>query len=186
MHKGNYFKKMNIAIDYKDAILSDKTLIQVSDVHNRRRYKYTEWQKETAPPTPLLMYCLSSEAEKKILRQLPAAVLEREVPRVYYMQMPKPCAESKALPPHIDRGRRAAINIYTKCSGETTQFFDAHEGSRELLLVESFVAREGEAWLINVSQPHAVLMTDSPERCGISLSFRHTRFDELVKILESI
>jgi hypothetical protein len=180
---GKHFTKVAFGIDIGDLTTSPMDLVQVADVHNRQRYKYTEWQSETAPPTPLLMYRLTDDVEKSILRQLPEALLAREVPGVYYMRMPKPCAESKALPPHVDRGRRAAINIYTKCGGETTQFFEADEGAKELRLVESFVANEGEAWLMDVSKPHAVLMASAFERCGVSLSFRKARFEELAKIL---
>lgn len=177
------FEKLKIPIDVSGVIAAEKTLVQVADVHNRERYKYTQWQEEAYAPTPLLMYKVTGEVEQYILRQLPKALLERETPGVFYMRMPKPCAESKSLPPHIDRGRRAAINIYMTCSGEITQFFDADDETRKLTLVDSFVANPGEAWLLDVSKPHAVLMQEAAERAGVSLSFRKVRFSEIANIL---
>lgn len=178
------YKKLTLKIDTAGILDCPRELVQVADVHNRKRYKYTEWIPEEAPPTPLLMYALPSEVTQKIIEQLPAKLLAREAPRVYLMRMPKPCAESKSLPPHIDLGRRAAINIYLKCSGETTQFYDVREDQKTLKLAGEFTANEGESWLMDVSKPHAVLMADASERCGVSLSFRKARFEELAKILE--
>jgi hypothetical protein len=177
------FAKLMLSIDVASVISSEKTLMQVADVHNRERYKYTQWQDEVTAPTPLFMYRLTGEAEQSILKQLPKGLLDREVPGVYYMRMPKPCAESQSLPPHIDRGRRAAINIYMTCTGEITQFFDADYETRNLTLVDSFVANPGEAWLLDVSKPHAVLMQEAVERTGVSLSFRKARFSEIATIL---
>jgi hypothetical protein len=178
------FKKLALSIRADEVLLSHRELVQVSDVHNRKRYKYTEWEEESFPPTPLLMYALPEIVVNNLLAQLPEKLLEREVPGVYLMVMPKPCPESKSLPPHIDRGRRAAINVYLKCGGETTQFYSPNEEDKSLALVGEFTASQGDAWLLDVSVPHAVLMRESQERIGISMSFRRTRYRELAKILE--
>ena len=180
------FKKLKLTIDAVEVLNAPRQLVQVADVHNRGRYRYTEWQEETAPPTPLLMYMLPEEVTAKILAQLPEKLLAREVPGVFLMRMPKPCAESKSLPPHIDRGRRAAINVYLKCGGEITEFYEADESSKTLTRIGTFTAAPGEAWLMDVSIPHAVLMQGSDERIGLSLSFRHTRYKDLAALLEAV
>lgn len=179
------FKKLALNIDTDGLLTAPRELVQVADVHNRGRYKYTEWQDEDAPPTPLLMYRLQDDVVEKVLSQLPKDLLAREVPGVYLMRMPKPCEESKSLPPHIDRGRRAAINIYLKCDGETTEFYEADEKSKSLSVTGSFTAAKGESWLMDVSVPHAVLMRESNERIGLSLSFRRLRYADLAQMLEA-
>ena len=178
------FKKLALTIDTHEILAAPRTLVQVSDVYNRKRYKYTEWIEESAPPTPLLMYSLPESVTNKIITQLPPKLVQRELPGVFLMVMAKPCPESKALPPHIDRGRRAAINVYLKCNGETTQFYSADEEMKSLSLLGEFTAQEGDAWLMDVSMPHAVMMRDATERVGISMSFRHSRYQELSELLE--
>ena len=81
-------------------------------------------------------------------------------------------------------GRRAAVNVYLKCGGETTEFYAADEKAKTLSRVGAFTAKPGEAWLLDVSVPHAVVMSSAPERVGLSMSFRHIKYAELAKILE--
>lgn len=155
-------------------------IVQRSDQANRAKYKYTDWLEEKAPGTPLYIYALPTPLQNEILKLLPPKLLEKEVPGVYFMHMPKPCKESESLPPHVDRARRTAVNIYLKCSGEITEFFDADEETKTLTAVERFVAKPYEMWALDVAKPHAVWMTDAMERSAISISFRRVRFDELV------
>jgi hypothetical protein len=158
----------------------DLSLVQRSEEVDRAKYKYTEWLEETAPGTPLYMYMLPEEVKDKILQALPQALLDKEKPGVYFMHMPKPCVESAAVPPHVDRARRTALNIYLKCSNEVTEFYDADEATQTLTAVERFVAKPHDMWALDVSKPHAVLMTDAMERSAISISFRRVRYPELV------
>jgi len=155
-------------------------LVQLSNVENRARYKHTEWLEESAPPTPLHMYALPSEVKDKILQILPRGLIAKEQPGVYFMHMPKPCVESVSLPPHVDKARRTALNIYLKCSGEVTEFYDADEATKTLTPVERFVAKPHDMWALDVSKPHAVLMTEAMERSAISISFRRVRYPELI------
>lgn len=155
-------------------------LIQRSEHENRARYKYTDWLTETAPGTPLYMYALPSDVKDVVLRSLPKALIDREQPGVYFMYMPKPCVESTSLPPHVDKARRTALNIYLKCNNEITEFYDADDEAKTLTAVERFIARPEEMWALDVSKPHAVLMTNAMERSAISISFRKVRYPELI------
>jgi hypothetical protein len=155
-------------------------LIQLSNVENRARYKYTEWCDESAPPTPLYMYALPDDLKDAVLRSLPRSLIAKEQPGVYFMHMPKPCVESVSLPPHVDKARRAALNIYLKCSNEITEFYDADDEAKTLTAVERFIAKPQEMWALDVSKPHAVLMTEAMERSAISVSFRKVRYAELI------
>lgn len=159
-------------------------LVQSGDKTNRSRYKYTEWLEETVLGAALYMYKLPEEMQEQILMALPPVLLEKERPGVYYMHMPKPFVESASFPPHVDKARRTAINIYLKCANEITEFYDADEEARELTAIERFIAKKHEMWALDVSKPHAVLMTDAMERSAISISFRKIRYPELIKFFE--
>jgi hypothetical protein len=98
------------------------------------------------------------------------------------MKMEKPHPDS-TVPPHVDIGRRSAINVYINCAEETTEFFEANEEKKILTSQGKFIAKEGEAWLLNVSKPHAVRMSRANFRSCISFSFRRLRFSELVSLL---
>jgi len=178
----NYFSQIALQFEVPDFDASSWQVAQVADVPDRARYKYTLWEKEIAPPTPLHVFAIPEPCANKLLSQLPRAVLDREVPGVFYMKMEKPHPGS-TVPPHVDIGRRSAINVYINCAEETTEFFEANEETKILTSQGKFIAKEGEAWLLNVSKPHAVRMSRTNLRSCISFSFRRLRFSELVSLL---
>lgn len=167
-----------------DITPEDLHLVQRVEQTNRSKYKYAGWLEEVAPPTPLYMYALPSEIKDAVLKSLPRSLITKEQPGVYLMHMPKPCVESASLPPHVDRARRTALNIYLKCSNEVTEFYEADEQTQKLTPVERFVAKPQDMWALDVSKPHAVLMTDAMERAAISVSFRRVRYPELISYFE--
>lgn len=181
----SHFKRIALNIDVQRLEAAPRRLVQVSDDHNRDRYPYTRWQPEAAAPTPLLMYALPDDVVEGIIAQLPPSLMKRERPSVHLMAMPKPCPESRSLPPHVDRGRRCAINVYLACGGEVTEFYDADEKACTLSLVDSFIAKPGEAWLLDVSKPHAVMMREAKERLGLTISFRRVKFAEMAAMLSA-
>lgn len=178
----SYYKKLNIAISVPDMDTANWRLAQVADVPDRARYKYTFWEKEYAPPTPLHVYKIPQPIAETLLSQLPESIIRREIPGVFFMKMDKPHPAS-TVPPHVDVGRRTAINVYVECSGEVTEFFEADDVSKQLTSKGSFTARKGEAWLLNVSKPHAVRMTKAPLRACVSFSFRRLKFSELCELI---
>jgi hypothetical protein len=157
-------------------------MVQLTDVPDREKYKYTLWEKEIAAPTPLHIFSTTKEFAKKITDQLPKAITDLEIPKVYYMRMEKPHADS-TVPPHVDRGRRAAINIYIDCNKEVTEFFEAEESSKTLISKGSFIATPNDVWLLNVSKPHAVRMKSAKLRSAISLSFRKLKAEKILKLI---
>lgn len=177
----NYFCQLPLKIVVPEFDTSDWRIAQVADVPDRARYKYTLWEKESAPPTPLHVFSVPEPYASQLLKQLPKKLLEREVPGVYYMKMEKPHPDS-TVPPHVDVGRRTAINVYINCSGEVTEFFEADEQKETLTSMGSFTANAGDVWLLNVSKPHAVRMTAAHLRACISFSFRHARYAELAQL----
>ncbi len=180
-----YFNKLDIKISIPEFDPSKLSVMQIVDVPNRDKYKYTLWEKEIAPPTPLHIFCTTKEFAKKITDQLPKEITDLEIPNVYYMRMEKPHIDS-TVPPHVDRGRRAAINIYIDCNKEVTEFFEADETNKTLISKGSFVAQPNDVWLLNVSKPHAVRMKAASLRSGISLSFRKLKAEQISKLITRV
>jgi hypothetical protein len=176
----SYFCQLPFKVVVPEFDPSNWRMAQVADVPDRSRYKYTLWEKEIAPPTPLHVFSIPEPFASELLNQLPKKLLEREIPGVYYMKMEKPHPAS-TVPPHVDIGRRTAINIYIDCAGEVTEFFEADEQNQSLTSMGSFTACAGDAWLLNVSKPHAVRMGAADLRSCISFSFRHSRYAELAQ-----
>jgi len=107
------------------------------------------------------------------------------------------------VPPHTDSGIKAAINFYIQTDGCTTRFFRAktdnpktytienqHEEGRiyeeeDLYEVGCFCASEEEAWLIDVTIPHAVKPQTDKVRIAAQLATASHSYDQVLKMLES-
>jgi hypothetical protein len=174
------FKKLDINLDAEWILSTPHELIQTTDIGKVDRYKYASWGDQSIEPTPLLMYSLTEGVEKKIIDMLPDSLKEKEVPKAYIMKMIKLSDKPNMLYPHVDRGRRTAINFYLACGDETTQFYEANEEEKTLSLIDQFCAKEGECWALDVSKPHSVLMSMKKERIGLSLSYRKTRYSDII------
>ncbi len=180
----SFFKKLDIQLDAGWILSTPHQLIQKTDISKVDKYKYASWADSTFEPTPLLMFSLLPDVEKQVIDLLPDALKEAEVPRVHLMKMKRLSVRPNMLYPHVDRGRRVAINFYLVCGEETTLFFEADEANRSLTPVAEFCAKEGECWMLDVSKPHAVIMNAAPERMGLSLSYRRSRYEDLARRLE--
>jgi hypothetical protein len=180
----SFFKKLDISMDVRWILSTPYQLIQTTDISKVDEYKYASWADSSIEPTPLLMFSLLPDVEKQVIDLLPDALKDAEVPRVHLMKMKRLSKSSNMLYPHVDRGRRVAINFYLVCGDETTRFFEADEGTRSLTPVAEFCAKEGECWMLDVSKPHAVIMNAAPERIGLSLSYRRSRYEDLGGSLE--
>lgn len=93
-----------------------------------------------------------------------------------------------AIPPHTDSGIKSTINIYIDTEDCVTQFYkfktvapDTQQvanqtdgfifDERDLEKTNSFVAKPTQAWLLDVSQPHAVIPPDQfNERTAVAIS----------------
>jgi hypothetical protein len=106
---------------------------------------------------------------------------------------------AKYIPPHIDSGRKSAVNFYLRTHGETTNFHVDREGKAFFMeqmgnwfclpewvdTVGSFVARSGEAYLLDVSSFHSVTgLTENKERVMITVSLQQS-FEEARAVLSS-
>ncbi len=180
----SFFKQLDISLDVHWILSTPHQLIQTTDIGKVDKYKYASWADLTIEPTPLQMFSLLPEVEKEVIDLLPDALKDVEVPRAHLMKMKRLSDRPNMLYPHVDRGRRVAINFYLFCGGETTLFFDPDETTRSLTPVAEFCAHAGECWMLDVSKPHAVIMNAALERIGLSLSYRRSRYADLVRHLE--
>ena len=104
-----------------------------------------------------------------------------------------------AVPPHTDSNVKTVINFYVKPSNYRTVFFSGESPSYQVLNqtngrvfyrenlteLDSFVATEGDAFCLNVEQPHAVDALDATptERIAICLSTNDYDFEQVCNML---
>lgn len=107
------------------------------------------------------------------------------------------------IPPHVDSEISTAINFYVKTDGCATQFYYPNDDARkkqirnqttgcilnqkDLIKSESFIAQPGDAYLLDVSKPHAVLPTRPKlfykNRMAVTLQIEDKSFDEVLEML---
>lgn len=102
------------------------------------------------------------------------------------------------VPPHVDNGINTVINIYAKTGGYTTTFHKAKEGAikhrlpnqdsgyvcgfHEVDNLDSFVAEDGDAYVLNVAELHSVHSGKSKERAALCINTT-LEFNEVVELL---
>jgi hypothetical protein len=103
------------------------------------------------------------------------------------------------VPPHTDSGIKAAINFYMQTDGCSTRFFkpkanprtyqieNQHDGGRiydeaDLDEVGSFIAQDDDAWLIDVTMPHAV--NPGGVRIAAQIATNSYDYNQVLKMLE--
>ena len=86
-----------------------------------------------------------------------------------------------AIPPHTDTGIRSTINFYIETGDAVTQFYRVNTDAptrhqvanqkdgyiyseSELTATHAFVAEPGDAWLLDVTCPHAVIPAEPFEQ----------------------
>lgn len=106
------------------------------------------------------------------------------------------------LPPHIDNGILTTINFYIACSGYVTQFYDVEtefdapyaQGDGRtydlnlLRKTDSFIAQDGDAWVLNVRVPHSIssLSSDQLPRTAIVMQTRKHSFDRVIEMISTV
>jgi len=107
---------------------------------------------------------------------------------------------SSQVPPHTDSMSKTVINFYIKTDNCTTQFYNKKvEAPRQhqipnqtngfmfdledLIPTDSFIAEEGDAYVLDVTTPHAVWSANEPDRVALSLSTFHD-FEKVIFLLK--
>jgi hypothetical protein len=134
---------------------------------------------------------------KKVIECLPSSLLEKEIPNIRWQKF----GARSAIPAHIDLDRLCSINFYISVSNETTLFYNKKRSGfsfkikneknvNESFLDEwleptvSFIAQQYDVYLLNSSQPHAVLNTTEKDRISLQFSFKKTSFDVVNQLIE--
>lgn len=100
------------------------------------------------------------------------------------------------LLPHIDIGVVTSINFYIKASGFKTQMYKLKQTELNVRVgitipftnvepTESFIASDGEAWVLDVSIPHSVqsLNTVKENRIAIVLQTNLHHYNDVLEML---
>jgi hypothetical protein len=107
------------------------------------------------------------------------------------------------IPPHTDSYRKVGINFYIKTDSAITRFFEKRsedivttqvKGQAEgyvfreidLQLKDTFVSKDSEIWILDVSKIHSVINPNATERIAYSLSSNVLSYDQTVKILKHL
>jgi hypothetical protein len=104
-----------------------------------------------------------------------------------------------SVPPHTDSDVKAVVNFYIQPNNYKTVFFGGNSPAYQILNqtngqmfyrenlteLESFVAKEGEAFCLNVATPHALdSLNEIPkERIALCLSTHNYDFDQVCNML---
>lgn len=171
------FKQINIPIKIPNIPVGIK-LVQNSGSHDRHKFLYTE-KLDDINIASISLYSCGKEFDEIFLSQLPKKLLDIEVPSVYFMTISKENKNANYLPIHIDKGRRCALNFYTKCNDEITEFYN-EDGK----FLNSFIAKKDSVWLLDVSKPHSVKFNSNSKRNGITLSFKHKNYERIENSLK--
>jgi hypothetical protein len=135
---------------------------------------------------------------KKFIECLPKSLLEKEIPTLRWQKF----GARSAIPAHVDLDRLCSINFYLSVSNETTLFYNKKRSGfsfklkhekivNESFLDEwleptvSFIAQQFDVYLLNSSQPHAVLNTTEKDRISLQFSFKKTPFETVLNELNN-
>jgi hypothetical protein len=106
-----------------------------------------------------------------------------------------------SISPHIDNNVKSVINFYIKPSNCATNFYKIKKDSESykhigqttgsmfkkssLDFIDGFIAKENEAWLLNVSIPHGIEpLSDKPvDRFALTLQTVKYDFDQVKDML---
>lgn len=181
-----YFQKLNIKFDIENLSMTTEDKKLVDQYVTWQKYGASLAKKQKFIPTHATGHYADDEAKIKILKQLPKAVLDLEMPIIGILELsPKESDQNGTpivFPPHIDPDRITCINIYENINGEETSFYEYEKGGK-INKVGSFTAQNGDVYLLNVSKPHSVQMIPNKKRKFFSVYFKETPFEKLLECL---
>ena len=105
---------------------------------------------------------------------------------VWYMEVE--FYEPGYLNPHVDHGPICCINYHIESCEAKTDFYSINGKTKnkavfthdELTLEDSFIAKDNEAWLLDISKPHSVYSSKTGIRKSITWQWLNHSFREIV------
>jgi hypothetical protein len=177
-----YFQKLNFSINVKN--LSIDTIDKKHDdkYSSFQKYGVALLKKQKFISTTIDSHYADDDAKQKILSQLPSSIFEIETPDIGIVELFAKDGDGNGTsilaPPHVDPGRITCINIYENINGEETSFYEYERGGK-INKVASFIAQNGDVYMLNVSKPHSVEMIPGKSRKFFTVTFRKTPFEKL-------
>jgi hypothetical protein len=179
-YSNEYCKRLNFSFDLSDIELDTSVLPFHNEFYRPQKYAIDMLRNKELKFTTNKTYELETKDKQKIIEQLPESLLRLEVPEeIGIMCMILPEGDSEViLPPHIDKVRKTAINFYLETSGGKTIYYDYTDKKLEEKF--SFVAKNGETWLLNVDKPHSVKIEFPFVRRILTVSLKKTTYEEVI------
>lgn len=148
--------------------------------HKHEHDRFVNWLRPHPNPASFEVWSLSEKSIISVNRQLDKRIISKETPTVSLAQIKFPIKNQPAqLPPHIDRGRKAAINIYISTGQDVTNFWSTSKNNFHV--INCFKAQSGQSFLLDVRQPHSVDLSGHHIRTIITLSFKKMGFSDLAE-----
>ena len=174
------FLKINRHFDLSKVSFDLEQLSIIEEYKVPQKYGLALKKKQDFISVPNILYGLEDHIKEVVYKQLPSSLLAIEKPTVKLLTItPSASKASTMLAPHIDIGRKCCLNIYISTHAERSIYYEYKAGKIEE--VASFVANDGECWLIDVSKPHAVLLSPPHIRKAVTVSFVSTPYEEVAK-----
>ena len=171
-----YAEKLNLNVDLTNL----SKLEEVTRHEYLRPQKYANYiKKENDATTEVITF----RNEDSILQHLPKKLLEIEKPVVSILNIKTPNFDDPIFQIHVDLGRKCAINTYLETNNETT-CFHSWDG-KTTTQVESFISKNNESWLLDVSKPHSVILKKGIARKILTMSFCKTPYNIVLEHLKN-
>jgi len=135
---------------------------------------------------------ISHKLTAQLLNHMPAPLRHKFVPLHMHI--------NRDIIPHIDSGVCTVVNLYLKAGGYTTDFNKLKEGAKPFKLpnqttgcsyqfedvdtIASFVAEDGDAYILDVTKIHSVHSGSDKDRIALALSTK-LDFDTVCKIFDT-
>lgn len=171
-----FFAKLDLRLR-TDSVFTDITALPCNGEYlKQQKYGVALLRKKQFTSVPNRSYVASDEDTAYVVSQLPQKLLDIEVPKLWVLDMRATEDQDVMLAPHVDGVRVTAINVYSNTNGERTCFYEYTAGG-DIQEVDSFVAVDGDVWLMDVSKPHAVELKPGKNRRVLTLSFITTPYE---------
>jgi hypothetical protein len=141
-----------------------------------KHQKHSNEQAKSHDRLPIDILAIPSRRTRDyILDQIPNGVLQVEVPELSILEVTVPLnSKSPVIGAHVDLGRIAVFNYYMETNGEITSFPE-----------DSFIAEDGDMYLMDVTKVHTVSLVPGTRRRILSMSFYRADFETLRRICAS-
>ena len=170
-----FFKKLNIKFDIENLSMTTEDKKLVDQYVTWQKYGASLAKKQKFIPTHATGHYADDEAKIKILKQLPKAVLDLEMPIIGILELsPKESDQNGTpivFPPHIDPDRITCINIYENINGEETSFYESIKKQQEI--TTKGIQDEYDAKLALLRQYYANGAPASRYRCHVRHFLNH-------------